>query len=232
MTDTEKYVQSRLFELQDTEYKAFHSKLMPTVNPDKIIGVRVPELRKLSKELRKDGTGEQFIKYLPHTYYEEDNIHAFCIEKIKDFDLALEETQKFLPYIDNWATCDIFSPKVFAKNTDKIYGKCLEWIKTDKVYTIRYGIGMLMRYFLDERFSEEVLNVVADVKSDEYYVNMMIAWFFATALAKQYDSSIKYIENKKLDTWVHNKAIQKAIESNRISVDIKKYLRTLKIHNR
>lgn len=228
MTDTEKYVQARLFDLQDTEYKAFHSKLMPTVNPDKIIGVRVPELRKLSKELWKDSIGENFIKNLPHKYYEEYNIHAFFIEKIKDFDLALEETERLLPYIDNWATCDMFSPKVFAKKTDTIYEKSLEWIKSDKTYTVRYGIGMLMRYFLDERFTEEVLNIVADVKSDEYYVNMMIAWFFATALAKQYGSTIKYIENKKLDTWVHNKAIQKAIESNRISVDTKNYLRTLK----
>lgn len=228
MTDTEKYVQSRLFVLQDTEYKEFHSKLMPTVNPDKIIGVRVPELRKLSKELWKNGTGKQFIKIFPHTYYEEDNIHAFCIEKIQDFDSALEETENFLPCIDNWATCDMFSPKVFAKNADIIYEKSLEWIKSDHVYTIRYGIGMLMRYFLDERFTEEVLNIVSDVKSDEYYVNMMIAWFFATALAKQYDSAIKYIENKKLGTWVHNKAIQKAIESNRIDNTVKKYLRTLK----
>lgn len=232
MTDIEKYVQSRLFDLQNNEYKAFHSKLMPTVDDKKIIGVRVPELRKLSVELWKNGIGEEFIKNLPHTYYEEDNIHAFCIEKIKDFDRALKETEKFLPCIDNWATCDMFSPKVFAENADKIYKKSLEWIASDKIYTIRYGIGMLMRYFLDENFTEEVLNIVSDVKSDEYYVNMMIAWFFATALAKQYDSTIKYIENKKLDTWVHNKSIQKAIESNRISVDTKNYLRTLKIYNR
>lgn len=229
MTDAQKYVQSRLFELQDAEYKAFHSKLMPTVDDIKIIGVRVPELRKLANELWKNGTGEEFIKILPHELYEENNIHAFFIEKIKDFDLALAETEKFLPYIDNWATCDMFSPKVFAKNTDKIYEKSLEWINSDKIYTIRYGIGMLMRYFLDEEFTQEVLNIVADVKSDEYYVNMMIAWFFATALAKQYDSAIKYIERKKLDTWVHNKTIQKAIESNRIKEDQKKYLRTLKI---
>lgn len=228
MSDIEIYVRERLFELQDKEYKAFHSKLMPTVNDEKIIGVRVPELRKLSSELWKTGTGEEFIKILPHEYYEENNVHAFCIEKIKDFYIALEETEKFLPYIDNWATCDMFSPKVFASNKSIIYDKSLEWIKSDKIYTVRYGIGMLMRYFLDDEFSENVLEIVASIKSDEYYVNMMKAWFFATALAKQYDATIKYVENKKLDSWVHNKTIQKAIESNRISVDAKKYLRTLK----
>lgn len=228
MTDAQKYVQSRLFELQDLEYKAFHSRLMPTVNPDKIIGVRVPELRKLAKELYKNGAGEEFIKNLPHAFYEEDNIHAFIIEQIKDFEICLSETEKFLPFIDNWATCDMFSPKVFAKNTDTIYEKSFEWIKSDKTYTVRYGIGMHMRYFIDERFTDEVLNIVADVKSDEYYVNMMIAWFFATALAKQYDSTIKYIESEKLDTWVHNKTIQKAVESNRIDSATKQYLRTLK----
>lgn len=228
MTDAEKIVRKKLFELQDPEYKAFHAKLMPTVDESKIIGVRVPNLRKLSSELWKDGTGMEFIKNLSHTYYEENNIHAFCIEKIKDFDTALNETDKFLPYIDNWATCDMFSPKIFAKHTDIVYEKCLSWIATGKTYTVRYGVGMLMRYFLDERFNDKVLSIVSGIKSDEYYVNMMISWFFATALAKQYDASLKCMEDKKLDTWVHNKAIQKAIESNRISPEKKEYLKKLR----
>lgn len=229
MTDIESSVRKRLFELQDLNYRDFHSSLMPTVDKDSIIGVRVPELRKLAKELFRNGTGQEFMKILPHSFYEEDNIHAFIVEQIRDFDLCLYETERFLPFIDNWATCDMFSPKVFAKHTDIIYEKSLEWIKSDRIYTIRYGICMLMRYFLDDNFNEEVLKIVSEVKSEEYYVNMMIAWFFATALAKQYDSAVFYIENNLLDTWVHNKTIQKAIESNRISKDTKKYLRIQKI---
>lgn len=229
MTDAENLVRERLFALQDEKYREFHSALMPTIDKNKIIGVRVPELRKLAKELYKNGAGETFIKNLPHAYYEEDNIHAFVVEQIKDFDVCLRETEKFVPYIDNWATCDMFSPKVFSKHTDIIYKKSLEWISSGKTYTIRYGIGMLMRYFLDENFSEKILKTVVGIKSDEYYVNMMIAWFFATALAKQYNSAIEYIEKCRLDTWVHNKTIQKAIESNRISKDKKDYLRTLKL---
>ena len=228
MTDAENYVRERLFELQDLQYRDFHSALMPTVSKDKIIGVRVPLLRKLAKELFRNGAGEEYIKNLPHKYYEEDNLHAFIIEQIRDFDVCLAQTERFLPFIDNWATCDIFSPKIFAEDPDTIYNKSLEWIASDKIYSVRYGIGMLMRYFLDENFSDDILKNVSQIKSDEYYVNMMIAWFFATALAKQYDSTIIYIENKILDIWVHNKAIQKAIESNRISSDTKKYLRTLK----
>lgn len=229
MNQHEKYVRECLFELKDEKYRDFHSALMPTVDKENIIGVRVPEQRKLAKELWKSGAGEEYIKILPHKYYEEYNIHAFCIEQIKDFDYALSQTEKLLPYIDNWAICDMFLPKIFSKHTDEIYEKCLEWIASEKTYTVRYGAGMLMRYFLDERFNEDVLKTVAGIKSDEYYVNMMVAWFFATALAKQYDSAVAYIEGRKLDKWVHNKAIQKAVESNRISEQTKKYLKTLKI---
>ena len=228
MTDAEKIVRERLNELKDLQYKKFHSALMPTVDEDRIIGVRVLALRKLAKELFKDKTGEQFIKNLPHEFYEEDNVHAFIIEQIKDFDTALTETEKFLPYIDNWATCDMFSPKVFSQNTDVVFDKSKQWIKSGKPYVIRYGIGMLMRYFLDERFSPEVLQIVASVESEEYYVNMMIAWFFATALAKQYSFAIIYIEKETLPVWVHNKTIQKAIESNRIDSDLKTKLKSLK----
>lgn len=229
MTDAETQVRNRLFDLQDMQYRDFHSALMPTVDKEKIIGVRVPDLRKLSKELMKDGTGLEFIKILPHKYYEEDNIHAFIIEQIKDFEICLNETERFLPFIDNWATCDMFSPKVFSKHRDVIYGKSIEWINSDKTYTIRYGIGMLMRYFLDENFNDEILKIVSGIKSEDYYVNMMIAWFFATALAKQYDSAVNYIENQALSLWVHNKTIQKAVESNRISKKTKDYLKTKKL---
>ena len=228
MTDTEKYVRNKLFELQDLKYRDFHSALMLTVDKDKIIGVRVPDLRKLAKELCKNGAGEEFIKNLPHKYYEEDNLHAFILERISDFDKCIYETERFLPYIDNWATCDMFSPKVFANHTDVIFEKSLEWIRSDNTYTIRFGTGMLMRYFLDKNFNEDILKIISDIKNDEYYIKMMVAWFFATALAKQYESTIKYIESGKLDKWVHNKTIQKAIESNRISSDMKRYLRTLK----
>ncbi len=229
MTDAEIQVRNRLFDLQDKQYRDFHSALMPTVDKEKIIGVRVPLLRKLSKELMKDGTGLEFIKILPHRYYEEDNIHAFIVEQIKDFKTCLYETEKFLPYIDNWATCDMFSPKVFAEHTDIIFNKSLEWISSDKTYTIRYGVGMLMRYFLEENFNEDILKIVSDIKSDEYYVNMMISWFFATALAKQYNSAVKYTENQVLSPWIHNKTIQKALESNRISKEVKIYLKTKKL---
>ncbi len=228
MTDIETVVRNRLFELQDLRYRDFHSSLMPTVNKENVIGVRVPELRKLAKELFRNGTGQKFIKILPHKYYEEYNIHAFIVEQIKDFDLCLFETERFLPFIDNWATCDMFSPKVFSKHTDLIFDKSLEWIKSDRIYTIRYGIGMLMRYFLDDNFNEGVLKTVAGIKSEEYYVNMMIAWFFATSLSKQYESTIEYFLNGKLDVWVHNKAIQKTFESNRIDSETKKYVKTLK----
>ena len=229
MTDAQSVVRDRLFELKDESYRDFHSALMPTVNKYRIIGVRVPDLRRLAKELHKNGVGDEFIKNLPHTYYEEDNIHAFLIEQIKDFNAALAETDKFLPYIDNWATCDMFSPKIFAKHPDIMLNKSIEWIKSDKTYTVRYGIGMLMRYFLDDNFRPEILEIVSAVRSEEYYVNMMVAWFFATALAKQYEKTVIYLENHFLPVWVHNKTIQKAIESNRISSETKEYLKKLKI---
>lgn len=228
MTDAERIVREKLFQLQDSEYKTFHSALMPTVDKEKIIGVRVPALRKLAKDFYKNGIGEEFIKNLPHKHYEEDNLHAFIVEQIKDFDICLSETERFIQYIDNWATCDMFSPKVFALNTDVIFSKSIEWINSEKSYVIRYGIGMLMRYFLDDKFSADILKIVSDIKSDEYYVNMMIAWFFATALAKQYSETVVYLEKQMLPVWIHNKTIQKAIESNRIHSETKKYLRTLK----
>lgn len=229
MTDAERIVREQLFAMQDVEYKDFYSKLIPTVDSDKIIGIRVPVLRRFAKDLYNQTTGEQFIKNLPHKFYEENNVHAFIIEQIKDFDTALIETEKFLPYIDNWATCDMFSPKVFSQNTEIIFNKSVEWIGSGKTYIVRYGIGMLMRYFLDDMFTTDILELVAAVKSDEYYVNMMIAWFFATALAKQYDEAVKFIKTYILKPWVHNKTIQKAFESNRISAETKLYLKSLRI---
>lgn len=222
-------IQKHLFELQDMAYRDFHSRLMPDSDKETIIGIRVPMLRKYAKSIAGTELSEKFIKELPHHYYEENNLHMMLITRIKDYDRCISEIERFLPYVDNWATCDLMSPKIFAKHTDELFIKIKLWIKSDKVYTVRYGIGMLMRYFLDESFEESYLELVANITSEEYYINMMIAWYFATALAKQYDSAIKFIEQHKLNKWTHNKAIQKAIESLRINPEQKAYLRTLKI---
>lgn len=222
-------IQKRLFEMQDLKYRDFHSRLMPNIDKDLVIGVRTPQLRKFAAEVSKSGSAAEFITVLPHKYYEENNLHAMLIGHIKDYDATIIETERFLPFIDNWATCDMFKPKIFNRNKDKLIDKIYEWIDSDSVYTVRYAIGMLMKFFLDEDFDTKYLDTVATVKSDEYYINMMIAWYFATALAKQYDDAIKVIENRRLDPWTHNKAIQKAIESYRIDKGTKDYLRLLKI---
>ncbi len=222
-------IQKRLFEMQDLKYRDFHSRLMPNIDKDLVIGVRTPQLRKFAAEVSKSGSAAEFITVLPHKYYEENNLHAMLIGHIKDYDATIIETERFLPFIDNWATCDMFKPKIFNRNKDKLIDKIYEWIDSDSVYTVRYAIGMLMKFFLDEDFDTKYLDTVAAVKSDEYYINMMIAWYFATALAKQYDDAIKVIENRRLDPWTHNKAIQKAIESYRIDKGTKDYLRLLKI---
>ena len=222
-------IQDRLFELQDKKYRDMQIKIIPTVNPDTIIGVRTPDLRRLAKELLR-GDYKSFINDLPHKYFDENQLHAFIISGIKDYDECLEEFNKFLPYIDNWETCDQQSPKVFNKNVnkDKVLKEIKKWIKSKNTYTIRFGIGMLMRNYLDKDFKPEYLELVSNIKSKEYYVNMMIAWFFATALAKQYESTIPYIENNKLDIWVHNKTIQKSVESYRVTDEHKDYLRSLR----
>ena len=217
-----------LFKLQDKKYREFQSKLIPNINKDSIIGVRTPLLRQLSKKIIKENNYSDFLNDLPHKYFDENQIHAFIISEIKDYDECLFEFNKFLPYIDNWATCDQSSPKIFLKNSDKLINEIKRWIKSKDTYTIRFGIGMLMRIYLDDNFKPEYLKMVSNIKSDEYYVNMMIAWFFATALAKQYDSTIEYIKNYKLDKWVHNKIIQKSIESYRISKEKKEYLKKYK----
>ena len=214
----------KLFELQDLKYRDFQSKLMPTVDKEKIIGIRVPCLRKFAKEICGSYEAEEFLKKIPHEYYEENNLHAFLVEKIKDFDTALCETERFLPYIDNWATCDMFYPKVFKKNEERLMPKICEWIKSDKTYTVRYAIGLLMR--MD--FKKEHMEMVAKVKSEGYYVNMMIAWYFATALCKNYNEAIIYLEGKRLSKWVHNKSIQKAIESYRVDEKLKQKLKLMR----
>ncbi len=229
MSSIPEMIQTRLFALQDLQYKAFQCKLMPTVNPDTVIGVRTPDLRKLAREFAKTPESSEFIKILPHTYYEENNLHGFLIETIKDYDAAIAAVEAFLPYIDNWATCDLISPKIFKKHLPELYEKIKIWLQSDRTYTVRFGIGMLLGFYLDEAFRPEMLDLVADVRSEEYYVNMMLAWYFATALTKQYDAALPVIQQRRLAKWTHNKAIQKAIESYRISDETKVYLRTLKV---
>lgn len=222
-------IQKELFDLQDEKYREFSSSLMPTVDPERVIGVRTPDLRKLAKKLAKKPDIDEFLRCLPHQYYEEDNLHGFIIEGMKDYETCVQAMDAFLPYIDNWATCDLISPKVFKKHLPELLDKIREWIASDRVYTVRFGIGMLMSFYLDDAFDPEYLDMVCSVRSEEYYVNMMIAWYFATALAKQYDAAVPYIEEKRLDVWTHNKAIQKSVESRRITEEQKNYLRSLKI---
>lgn len=222
-------IQEKLFALQDMKYREFQSKLMPTVDPDTVIGVRTPQLRKLAKEIAKTEEKQLLLQGLPHAYFEENQLHAFVIALEKDFERCLAEVERFLPYIDNWATCDQLSPKVFAKHREELLSRIDVWLESDHVYTIRFGIGMLMQHFLNEDFDVKYAERVAGIRSDEYYVNMMTAWYFATALAKQYDAVLPFIENRKMDVWTHNKAIQKAVESYRITQEQKTYLRSLKI---
>ena len=219
MTD----IQKRLFKLQDLKYRDFTAALIPTVDKETVIGVRSPMIRKLAKELSTEEKA-QFIKNLPHEYYEENNLHAAIIENIRDYDELINELERFLPFVDNWATCDMMRPKIFKKHLSELFSKIKEWCNSEHTYTIRFGLEMLMCYYLDSEFKAEYLEIPARVKSEEYYVNMMIAWFFATALAKQYGATLPYIECKALDQWTHNKAIRKAIESYRISDEQKSYL--------
>ena len=221
-----------LFAKQDIKYRDFQAPLFPSIDKEKMIGVRTPELKKLAKELYGSETANKFIETLPHRYFDENQLHAFLISLIKDYQTCLNEVEKFLPYIDNWGTCDQLNPKVFAKHKDDLIIHIKKWLKSKHTYTVRFAIGMLLSLYLDDSFKEEYLELASGIQSDEYYINMMIAWFFATALAKQYESSIKYIEDKKLSPWVHNKTIQKAVESYRISDEQKTYLKQLKINKK
>lgn len=222
-------IKEELLKLQDKEYKEFISKLNPTVESKTIIGVKTPKLRSLAKVVFKEGNYKKFINTLPHKYYEENNIHSFIIEQIKDYDECIDELNKFLPYVNNWATCDSMKPKVFSKHKKELLVPIKKWLKSKDTYTVRFAIEMLMNYYLDEDFDPKHLELVKKVKSKEYYINMMRAWYFATALSKQRKDTIKIIESKSLDPWTHNKTIQKAIESYRISNSDKKHLKTLKV---
>ena len=216
-----------LFSLQDAQYRAFQIKLIPNIGPDSIIGVRTPALRSLAAELLKAGGYEEFLGDLPHRYFEENQLHAFIVSGMKDYPTCIKQVNRFLPFVDNWATCDQMSPKVFRKHRQELFSEIMRWIRSDRTYTIRFGVGMLMEHFLDEDFDPDCLRIVAEIRSEEYYVKMMIAWYFATALTKQYDSALPIIENRSLDPWTHNKAIQKASESYRIPPDRKAYLKSL-----
>lgn len=221
-------IQKKLLELRDEKYAAFSAKLIPNIGPERIIGVRSPELKKLAAEY-KNADMSGFLADLPHRYLEESYIHAQLINRIKDFDECIAAVERFLPFVDNWETCDSLAPKALTKNRAELVKRIKAWHKSGETYTIRFGTGCLMRFFLGADFDVKYAEMAAKVRSDEYYVNMMTAWYFATALAKNYDEVLPFIEQKKLDDWTHNKAIQKAIESYRITPEQKDYLRTLKI---
>ena len=227
--EVQKGVRQELFELQDLKYRDFHAKLIPTMEKEKIIGVRTPALRGFAKKFGKTEESKLFIKKLPHQYYEENNLHGLLIEQIKDYDECLVELKRFLPYIDNWATCDLLALRLVKKHLDVFIKEIYKFMESEHTYIIRFGISMLMKYYLEDEFNIEYPDKVADIRSEEYYVNMMRAWYFATALAKQYEQIIPFVEKKRLDVWTHNKTIQKAIESYRIRDEQKTYLRTLKI---
>ena len=227
MNSTE--IRKRLFDMRDVAYRDFQAGLIPNLEKDRLIGVRTPLLRQLAKQLVASEQTAEFLSDLPHYYFDENQLHAFIISEMKDFDLCLQYLEAFLPYIDNWATCDQLSPKVFRKNKDELLKHIEVWLNSGHTYTIRFAIGMLMQHFLTEDYQERYPEMVSAISSDEYYVRMMVAWYFATALAKQYESILPYIEEKRLDPWTHNKTIQKAVESNRISWEQKEYLKSLKL---
>ncbi len=219
---------ARLQALKDERFKTFNTSLIPSVNTNAVIGVKTPFIKKLAKEMIKNKSDDSFLKELPHKYFEENQLHAFIIAEINDFERAIFETERFLPFIDNWATCDQLIPKAFAKNPEYMLIYIYKWLEASHEYTVRYAIGLLMRYFLDERFDEKYLAAVANIKRDEYYIKMMQSWYFATALAKQYKKTLPYFTDYRLEKWVHNKSIQKATESFRVSNEHKAALKNLK----
>ena len=221
-------IRAELFRMQDEAYRDFQGKLIPTVDPENVIGVRTPELRKYAKQLARREDIRGFLDALPHKYFDEYQLHAFIISEIKDYDVCMEEVNRFLPFVDNWATCDLPAPKCFAKHREELLPEIRSWIASGETYTIRYGIGLLMSFYLDEAFEPEYLELAAGVRSEEYYVNMMIAWYLATALAKQWEATIPYLEERRLPEWVHRKTIQKAVESYRITPEQKVYLKSLR----
>ena len=214
--------------MQDESYAAFQRKLVPNIPGETVIGIRTPMLRKYAKSLFQCGEYEAFLRHLPHAYYEENNLHGMLIEQIRDFDHCVEELERFLPYVDNWATCDLLRPVSFKPNRKKLLPLIEKWIQSEHTYVIRFGMEMLMIHFLQEDYRPEYPDLVASVDSNEYYVNMMSAWYFATALAYQFEDAVQYLKWNKLSPWVHNKTIQKAVESFRISPEQKAYLRSLR----
>ena len=220
-------IRQELFAMADEDYRRFQSRLLPTVDPATVIGVRVPALRAYAKHL-SDADAAAFMAELPHRYYDENNLHAFLIERIRDYDECVAAVERFLPFVDNWATCDGMRPKVFVRQKDRLLKKAGEWVASPHSYTIRYGLEMWMLHGLDEMFDPHFPEVAASIRSEDYYVRMMVAWFFATALTKRWEDAVPYLEKRRLDVWTHHKAIQKACESLVISVDKKAYLKTLK----
>lgn len=221
-------IRQQLFEKADADYKAFHAKLIPNIPPERIIGVRTPDVRKLAKAYLRHPEIDKFLCDLPHKYYDENNLHGFILAGCKDYERCIEYINEFLPYVDNWATCDMLHPKIFGKNHERLKKDIDIWLSSDEVYTKRFAMGMIMSHFLDSDFDESYFPKIAEIESDEYYIKMMQAWFFATALAKQWDSAVKIIEERRLDEWTHRKAIQKARESFRITKEQKEYLKSLK----
>ncbi len=221
-------VRQRLLALQDLSFRDFQASLIPNVPKDRMIGVRTPALRKLAKEMTKEGSAAAFLARLPHEAFEEDQLHAFLLSEIKDYHLLIIEINRFLPFVNNWATCDQLRPKCFQKHRRELLQQIRSWLRSTEPYTVRFAIGMLMMHYLEEDFSPEYLQWVAEIRSREYYVNMMIAWYFATALAKQPEAAVPYLTENRLPQWVHNKTIQKAVESCRIPPEQKMYLKTLK----
>ena len=221
-------IRDRLFALQDPEYRLFQSRLMPTVDPACVIGVRTPDLRKLSRELAGTEQAAAFVRQLPHDYYEENNLHGLLIASLRDYGETVAALESFLPHVDNWATCDLLHPRAFDKCPEALPDQLFRWLQSDGTYTVRFAMGMLVSLYLDEAFRPRYADWVAGVKSEEYYVNMMAAWYFATALAKRWDDVFPYLTDHRLPVWTHNKAIQKAIESRRISPEQKQILRSLK----
>ncbi len=221
-------VQKRLFELRDEKYAAFQAKLTPGIPEEKMIGVRIPLLRSFAKEFAKEPAAAAFLQVLPHQYYDEDMLHCLLISHMKDYDACVMEIERFLSFVNNWAVCDIMSPKVLKKRLPETLDRIVKWAASGETYTCRFGVEMLMSFYLDEHFKPEYLEIPAVIQSEEYYVNMMLAWFFATALAKQWEATIPYLTENRLGDWVHNKTIQKAVESYRISDEQKTYLKTLR----
>ena len=224
MTATE-----RVMELRDEKNAAFVARLIPNLPPETILGARTPELRRLARQLRGTEEASRFLEALPHSFLEENSLHAFLIGEIRDYDRCLQEVERFLPYVNNWATCDSLRPKVFSKHRAELLTAVKRWLLSDETYTVRFGLGMLMTHYLDADFRPEFLAWAAEIRSEEYYVRMMLAWFFATALAKQYEAALPYLQERRLDPWTHNKTIQKAAESFRVPEEHKAFLKTLRV---